>query len=422
MPQAASASPSAHGDTAAPPPRALVAAYAAAVFGLWAAILTPVILTLALRVADLAPHSKDAALSLVLGTGALCGLVSNLFCGHLSDRTTSRYGMRRPWIVGTALVGTLGLALMGVAPGIPLLTVGWCVAQVGFNGTLAALLAVLPDQVAPQHRGTVSGILGMAQALAAVAGAGLVGVLPDHALPRFLVPGLLALTAGLLFARVLPDRHLAPQDRPPGGIGLLLKELWTSPVRHRDFGWAWISRFAIFMSIASVLNYLVYYLQDHLHLSEDEATRLVALGVATQTVAAMAGSFVFGRLSDRLGRRKIFVALSASLVSAGLLSLAVGEHVAVFLLAQVLIGVGQGTYLAVDLALVTEVLPSGRTAVGKELGIFNIATTLPQTVAPALAPVFLALAGGENYPALFVAGTVFACAGALTILPVRAVR
>jgi hypothetical protein len=57
------------------------------------------------------------------------------------------------------------------------------------------------------------------------------------------------------------------------------------------------------------------------------------------------------------------------------------------------------------------------------MGIFNIANSLPQSVAPAVAPFLLALGGsGGNYTALFVAGMVFCLIGAVLIAPIRAVR
>ena len=68
--------------------------YALAVFGTFLALLTPPVMTLALRVAELAPDRKESVLSLALGLGALISLLVNPVAGLLSDRTTSRWGMR----------------------------------------------------------------------------------------------------------------------------------------------------------------------------------------------------------------------------------------------------------------------------------------------------------------------------------------
>jgi MFS family permease len=408
-----------HGDRI---PLKFLLAYGAATLGLWVVLLTPVIITLPLRVGELAPGTKEASLSLILGVGAVFGLISNPVFGRLSDRTTSRWGMRRPWLLGGALTAFAGLLVMAAATSIPVLLIGWCVVSASLNAMLAVLLAVLPDHVAPHRRGMVSGILGMCQALAAAIGIALVNAVGDVPFLMFVAPGVVTLLTCLWLVAVLPDRRLAPADRPPFGFGELLRSFWVNPVKHPDFGWAWLSRFLIFMSISSVLNYQVYYLTDGLGLPTSQVAQLVGVGVLIQTVTVVLGSNVFGWLSDKVGRRKVFVLVSALVGSAGLLTLTISGSVPGFLFGMVLIGLGQGVYFAVDLALVTEVLPDSEQAAGKDLGVFNIANSLPQAVAPAIAPLFIGIGTGQNYTALFLAGTIFAVLSALAIAPVRGVR
>ncbi|MEU9734759.1 MFS transporter [Streptomyces sp. NPDC048002] len=397
-------------------------AYAAATLGMWMAMLTPVILTLAVRVEQLDPAHKETRLSLILGAGAVVGLVSNPVFGRLSDRTTSRFGMRRPWLLGSSLVGVIGLTLVGLSNSITGVLIGWCVVQCAFNVMLAAMLALLPDHVAPNRRGLISGILGMCQALAAVVGTGLANVATPGSTISFVAPGLVALLGVVWLVAKLPDRRLDPAERPVSTLSDLLRSFWVSPARYPDFGWAWLSRFMILLAVSCVLNYQVYFLKDEIGLSTDEANRMVGLGVGVQTVLVVIGSNFFGWLSDRMGRRKIFVVVSAAVAASGLLMLATGRSISWFLLAMALVGLGQGVYFAVDMALVTEVLPDSRSGAAKDLGVINIATVLPQSIAPAIAPLFLAVGAGENYTALFLAGTAFAVAAALTVWPIRGVR
>src|SRR5260370_36449359 len=103
-----------------------ISAYAAAYFGSWIVVLTPVVVTLALRIQQINPAGKAASLSLVLGVGAIFALLANLVFGKLSDRTRSRFGMRRPWLIAGVISGTLGLLVIAFAPNIPLVLVGWC--------------------------------------------------------------------------------------------------------------------------------------------------------------------------------------------------------------------------------------------------------------------------------------------------------
>jgi MFS family permease len=136
----------------------------------------------------------------------------------------------------------------------------------------------------------------------------------------------------------------------------------------------------------------------------------------------MVFSNLSGWFSDKVRRRKPFVLLSALLYALGILLVALAPSIPAFLLAIALTGIGQGVYVAIDLALAAAVLPEGGRQAGKDLGVFTIAEVLPFTVAPALAPLLLVIGGGGNYPALFLAAAVFAFVGALCIQPIKGVR
>ena len=114
-------------------------AYCLAHFGALLAIFTPTLVTLAIRVAQIDRVHKVHNLSVILGAGAVVGLVAHPFFGRLSDRTTSRFGMRRPWLVGGALVGTSGTLVIALAHSIRLILVGNCLALTLAIGATARL-------------------------------------------------------------------------------------------------------------------------------------------------------------------------------------------------------------------------------------------------------------------------------------------
>jgi MFS family permease len=91
-----------------------------------------------------------------------------------------------------------------------------------------------------------------------------------------------------------------------------------------------------------------------------------------------------------------------------------------FLVGMAIGGLGFGVYMAVDLALVADVLPDKDNA-AKDLGVLNIAGALPFAVAPALAPAVLAIGNG-NYGVLYAVAGVCAIIGATAILPVKTIR
>lgn len=383
--------------------------------------LAPLLVSLALKVNDLV--GIDAAprnLSLVTGVGSLLAIVANPLFGRLSDRTTSRVGMRRPWMVTGVAVGAAGALVVATAPNIATVLVGWCVCQVFFNATLAAQAAVLPDQVPSQQRGLVSGLLGLSVPAASVAGTYLVQAFDSSTVLMFTVPCAVGGIAVLLFTWRLPDRHLAPADKPPWSLRELAGTFYVSPRRNPDFAWAFLSRFLLVTAYAFLVTYQAYFLIAQVGSSEDAVARQVYLGTVTQSVALVAVAPVAGRLSDRLGRRKVFVMSAAATYAVALFVIAGASTVNGYLVGMAVGGLGFGMYMAVDLALVVDVL-SDPLAAAKDLGVLNIAGALPFALAPALSPILLS-AGHGNYAVLYAVAGACAFAGAVAVGPIRRVK
>lgn len=240
-----------------------IAWYAAAYLSAIVLLIAPLLVTLALKVDSLVGGDRaPARLSLVAGTGALLAMFGNPLFGQLSDRTTSRFGMRRPWLVIGLLGGTAGTLIVALAPNIPVVVLGWSVAQLFFNALLAALVAVLPDQVPIAQRGSISGILGICLPLAAVCGTFLVKVFTGNLLAMFLAPCILGGAVILLFVARLDDRRLAWADKPRWTLRELAHTFYVAPRANPDFAWAFASRFLFVLAYAFLTTYQVFFLLD----------------------------------------------------------------------------------------------------------------------------------------------------------------
>lgn len=413
-------------DSAQQPPAsaAFTTLYALAVFGTFLALLTPPVMTLALRIAEVAPDRKESVLSLALGLGALISLLVNPVAGLLSDRTTSRFGMRRPWILGGLAVGTLGLYLIA-SGGATMVIVGWCVTQLGFNFLVPTLLAVLPDQIPERQHGRVSGILNAGFPVGVVAGVFTAQAVAPDMVAMFMVPGAVAAVLVVLFMLRLNDRRLSPDQIAPLDWRGFFGSFWISPRTAPDFCWAWLSRFLLFMGLATLLSYQVFYLLEKVGIAPAAIPEAMLKSTLVSTVTTVVGSVVGGWLSDRLARRRVFVLVSALIYGLGLAIIGASAHFDVFLWGIAVCGLGQGVYLAVDLALVAEVLPDKSGGAAKGIGIISLANNLPQSIAPAIAPIILAIGatgGGGNYTVLFGAAALFALLGALAALPIKGVK
>ena len=406
-----------------------VVLYALAYMSTSLLFLAPALVSLALKVNDLV--GLDAApgrLSLVASVGAALSIVANPVFGHLSDRTASRFGMRRPWMVLGLVVGSLGILLVAVAPNMAVVVAGWCVAQVFYNALLAAQVAVLADQVPQRQRGTVAGVLGVCLPVASIAGTFLVNVFSPHLLAMFLGPCAVAGFFIVLFVLVLHDRRLEPRDDTAGRgswTGWLSRLRWRHLARvslraHPDFTWAFVSKFLFVTAFAFLTTYQAYYLLSQLGTGESEVPGQVFIGTLAQGAVVIVASLVGGRVSDRTGRRKVFVLAASAVFGAALFVIAVSTAFSGFVVGMALSGLGLGLYVAVDLALVVDVLPDPD-HVAKDLGLFNIAGALPFSLAPAVAPAILAVAH-DSYAVLYGVAGCSAVLGAAAILPVRSVR
>jgi MFS family permease len=364
---------------------------------------------------DQAPKS----LGLVTGVSSLLAMVGNPFFGKLSDRTASRFGMRRPWMIIGLVGGSLGVLTVALAPNITVVLVGWCTAQLLFNALLAALIAVLPDQVPVVQRGLVSGALGICVPIASVCGTYLVQLFTGNRIAMFLAPCAIGALFVLPFALTLQDRRLAKGARPALSLREFAGTFYVNPIRNPDFAWAFASRFLLVLAYAFLVTFQAYYLLEKIGSTEAEVPHQIFLGTLVQSVAVVAASLIGGKLSDLTGRRKIFVLAASVVYGLAMFVIANAEDLNGFLTGMAIGGLGFGMYVAVDLALVADVLPNKNNA--KDLGVFNIASALPFSIAPAIAPAILVIGSG-SYGVLYAFAGVSAILGAAAILPVERVR
>ena len=413
------------GTTPQKTPRGYAPGLAAVNFGVYLALLTPVLVSMAFKIQHISatPEQATANLGLVSGVGALFALIANPLAGRLSDRTTSRFGMRRPWILGGALVGVGAFLLIGIAGSVWVVLLGWCLAQASLNAVLAAANATLPDQTPVASRGRVSGIVGITTPLAILAGSFLINFIGDDVL-RFLVPALIALVLAVVFVALLKDRRLDQKPSQRLTVGQFFGSFVFNPVKHPDFGWTWLTKFMIMFGYAGIATFLPYFLTQKFDLDEQTAISTILIANIASTVGMVISSPLGGVLSDRFGKRRPFVALASIIMVVGLVVLAFAPSVPVVILAQGIIGLGAGSFFSVDLALATQVLPNPDDT-AKDLGVLNMANALPQSIAPAIAPLVIAIGAGTaigGYSLWYLVGAAVALAGAILVYRIKGVK
>ncbi|MFD3686630.1 MFS transporter [Nocardiopsis sp. NPDC058631] len=412
--------PDALAEPTRPVRRRWVAGISLANLGMWMAFFGPLQVLLPEQVGMIAPDGKETALAWVTGIGAACSTLGTPLAGALSDRTTGRFGRRRPWILAGALLGGLGLVVLGRQDDVLGVLLGWSFVQAALSCLNATLLAAVPDHVPVRQRGAVSGWIGIPQSAGVVVAVLLVTVVVTGIAPGYALIGALTLACALPFALLAPDPPLPPQARPPWRA--FARGLWVSPRRYPDFGWAWLTRFLMQTGNAVFTLYLLYFLRDGVGYEElfpgsSAADGLLVL-ILVYTAAVVSTTVVAGWVSDRIGRRRGLVCLSGAVSAAPAFLLAAYPTWPMSLACAVVLGAGFGIYLSVDNALVTEVLPSagGR---AKDLGIVNVASAGPQVLAPAIAGPIVVHLGG--YPVLYTVCGLLTLLGAVLVWRIRGV-
>jgi MFS family permease len=477
-------------------------------------------------------NNKAVALALVSSPGLLVALVSNPLFGMFSDRTSSRWGRRRPYILGGTLLNVVGLFLMMAAPNIITLMLALCLVQLANNAAAAPFHAYLPDLVNEEQRGTAAGIMGFAQILGIILGAVLTGLfLSINPVLKATSPAALtsalstysnqlvvvyAIVAGFIFVLMLvtivavkeppwqrpalasasggaaagpgwfaryrrqvsegalalvalvvvlvgallilqaagvsfdlDGAHLAHSDTQSANnanvginvvllIVMLIVTVWAArlfdfrPRRDPDFAWVVGTRLLMMLGIDTVQAFLQYYFHDVLGSQNQEAQ--AGNFVTLLTLAAALTTFFGGWLSTRYGRKRmvylsgglmtavavIFIALNF-LVTGGALSPNTGIGIA--LVGGAIFGLGYGAYLSVDWALVADVLPS-KERYARDMGVWNIALTIPQVVAFVIGSILLSVAAPPSvrYTLLFVTFIAYCLAGTVTIRYIKGVK
>jgi MFS family permease len=387
-----------------------------AIFMVWGAvpgILLPQQITLAFGTEN---QLNVANLAIVSTIGAFAAMLAQPIAGQISDRTRSRFGRRAPWIVIGSLAGALSLIGLAFANSLAGFIIAWVLVQVCYNFAQGPLSAIMPDRVPLKRRGTFAAMSGIGLMLGAIGGQ-IVGSLFFSSITiGYIIFAVVSVVILVLFVVANPDYSSAKLQPEPFSFVEFLKTFWVNPVKHPDFFWAFTGRLLLYTGYFMVTGYQLYLLQFYFHIDHPESV-IPLLGLLS-LVGIIISTVVSGPLSDRIGRRKPFVFGSAAVVSLGFLLPWIWPDITSWMIMTFIAGFGFGMFQAVDTALISEVLPSAK-SFAKDLGVVNIAATLPQTLAPGIAGAIVLLFG---YAGLFPVAIVLGILGAFAIWPIKAVR
>lgn len=388
---------------------------------IWTVQLTPIQLLLPLQLDTQSGHWIDGVVwsGLVLSAGGLAGVIIAPVAGRFSDRTRLRIGRRRPWAIGGSLLAAIGLLLTGSADGPVLVGAAWVVTSVGVSVISAALTALIADQLDDQ-RGAASAAASSAQAVGIVVGVGAIVLLGLSTGASYAVLAGFILVIGTVTAVLLPDP-------PPPHAALLSLHARRDLTRARisslvdpSFTRLLISRFIVNVGNALGTSLLLFFLLYGIMIpAADAEGRLLEL-IVIYTIFVVLASVIVGMVSDRKGNRRLWTVLSALVQASSGVIILISPNFTTTAVAAGVMGAGYGAYMAVSLALATDLLldPDDH---ARDLSLVNSAANLGQLVGPLLGAGLVALVGG--FWLLFATAAAASAIGAgltLTVRPRRA--
>lgn len=393
-------------------------------FGVFMAFITPLAISLTIRVNALSPGHPEY-LGFITGAGALFVMLTSPFMGIWSDRTRTVLGRRRPFMIGGMLVGILSLVVMGIATDVWILGLGWILAQWGWGTALSNLQISTADRLPESQRGKVAGLTSFSTQIAPVFGVVLAQFFTADPLLLFLVPGAVGVVFVLLFVTLVHEDDSRSLPKDPVTVGRLLAKYVYDPRKHPDFSWNWLARFFFYTGITLNTTYTAFFFADRLGITVDAVAGIIATlslaGVLAITLGAVGGGF----LSDKLRRRRLFVMLGGLIMAAGMVLQAFAPDLTLLIAGSILSSIGLGLFAAVDQALLLDVLPERETDAGRFMGITGFATAIPQSVAPLLASgiLLIGVVGDErNYTLLFLIAAATVVVAGASALRIRSVR
>src|ERR1700674_3718416 len=382
------------------------------------------------QVDDVVPKgSQNTAIGVALGLGGVLAMAVPPLVGAWSDRLNTRFGRRRPIMVAGTLLTIPGLVILMAATNYPEIVVGYAIIQFFFNAAGAAYAGIIPDVVPAQQVGKASGFLATMTQLGIGGGLAVTSVL-SHNRVIYLVMGAVAALCLIPTVWAARTEGMQPIEPPPHrSLGESVRE-FARPFHEGDFAWVIFTRLMVSSGITVVLYFLVNFFKDVVLAPTTASAAGKFTGNWELVVVATALPFGFfgGQLSDRIGRRKIFVYVSGAAQSIVALTFIAfyPKSIALVFALGVAYGIGYGLYFAVDWALACDTLPD-KTKSAKDMGLFHIALTLPQAFLPLFGGALIDylnkhMAANSGYRVVFSSAVVFLFVGTVLVSRIKSVR
>ena len=329
------------------------------------------------------PDDFGFRFAIISAAAVVMAIVVQPTVGIISDYTATRWGRRKPYIVIGSLLDVVFLIGVASSQDFVALVAFMVLLQFSSNFAQGPFQGYVPDLVPARQVGIASGLMGLMLVLGRIAGVGVgtLGIVTESLWVATVALGVIEVATMVVLVRSVHEGSAAP--RRPGSWWQVARSAWgTDILRERNVLWLLLVRLLFLGAIAATSLGLAYFGRSH-GLDRDAAAGTYFLGTLIVGVTTAAAALPGGRLSDRFGRKPM-IYVACAVAAAGMLGVALAPTPALAVVAFVPFGLGAGTFLSVDWALMTDVIPKETT--GRYMGILNAGTA-------AAGPVYLFVAG-----------------------------
>ena len=375
------------------------------------------------RIPDLVPAGQGGSYLALTGWLILpIVLAVQPTVGMISDYTISRWGRRKPYI---AIGATLDVIfLIGLATSQTYLSVLAFLGLLQFSSNFAQgpFQGYVPDLVPASQVGLASALIGAMQTIGFVIGNGIVAyaaAIGDYTIPLIVI-GLVEL-ATAIGTIVWVREGTAAKPRNGRSWVSIARSAWGLDIlRERSFVFLVLSRLMFIAGINVLLGFYVLFVTRVFGFDDNQKALWITVIGAVVAVFTAIATIPSGIISNRVGRKPL-IYLAAAVGSIGMVVAGLAPSPEILLVGATLIGIGSGTFLAVDWALMTDIIPKASS--GRFMGISNLAVGLAGPVAALVAGPIIDIVGGtaetgDGPRAAFLAGIVFFIAAAVFLRPV----
>ena len=388
---------------------------------LWTFLLVVAIPLQVAQLEDVGDAKKGGALGMVMLFGGLISAIEPPLVGYISDRTRTRWGRRKPFVVTGSVLLVVTLSFLPHVRSLSSFILVYVLVQFFSNISSSANLAFLPDLVPTEQLGKASGMMGALGAMGQLVGAMSGMLVTKMGMQRvyWMVSGLYLLTTAVTVCCVMDKEEKEKEEEkelrksglrlqhgrrggrggPPldeeeeetpaasfsQGLCACYRTYSDALIHNVDFRWVFITRLLYNMGIYSVQEFLQYYVHDLLPMKNWSSTSEVSLLFVPLLCGAVISAYYAGRLSDQLGGvRKKFIYISGCVQTVICLLLMIpNDSVLLAGVAAFIFGLASGCYAAVDFAMVLDVLPNSK-MIARDLGVWHVSLVLPQLLSTPL--------------------------------------